>query len=209
MTPFIRHSGIAAPLPIANVDTDQIVPKQFLKTVERSGLKAGLFYDHRHDADGVPIPGFVLDRAPWTAASILIAGDNFGCGSSREHAPWALMDFGIRCVISSRIADIFYNNSINNGLLPITMTVETLDELMALAERGETLSVDLDECIVAHGNRAFPFSIDARVRARLLAGLDPIGEALAEAAAIASLEGRLASAMPWLSQRSEEDLHAA
>jgi 3-isopropylmalate dehydratase small subunit len=209
MKPFIRHCGIAAPLPLANVDTDQIVPKQFLKTVERRGLKAALFYDQRHAPDGTPIAGFVLDQAPWNEATILVAGDNFGCGSSREHAAWALADFGICCVISSRIADIFYNNSINNGLLPVTVPADLLAHLMGLAELGARLCVDLERRIIIHGEDAYPFVIDERVRARLLAGLDPIGEAQAEEAAIAAIEGRLAAATPWLPHPAEAEGHAA
>ena len=209
MKPFTRHCGIAAPLPIANVDTDQIVPKQFLKTVERKGLKSALFYDQRHAADGTPVPGFVLDRAPGTEATILVAGDNFGCGSSREHAAWALADFGICCVISSRIADIFYNNSINNGLLPITVPPDLLSDLMGLAEAGKTLCVDLEKRAIFHGGVAYSFTIDERVRTRLLTGLDPIGEALAEEAAIASIERRLATATPWLPHAAEADIHGS
>lgn len=209
MTPFIRHCGIAAPLPVSNIDTDQIVPKQFLKTVERRGLKAGLFYDQRHAADGSPLPGFVLDSAPWSEATILVAGDNFGCGSSREHAAWALTDFGIRCVISSRIADIFFNNSINNGLLPIAVPPELLARLMAIAEAGEALCVDLEACVITHGDDIFPFTIDDRIRTRLLMGLDPIGEALAQDAAIDAVERRLATMMPWLPHPAEDEPHAA
>jgi len=209
MTPFIRHCGIAAPLPVANVDTDQIVPKQFLKTVERRGLKSALFYDQRHAADGTPVPGFILDQAPWTEATILVAGDNFGCGSSREHAAWALADFGICCVISSRIADIFYNNSINNGLLPLTVAPDLLAHLMGLAEAGKTLCVDLEQRAIFHGNDAYSFTIDDRVRARLLAGLDPIGEALAEEDAIQTIERRLAATTPWLPHPAEVESHAA
>ncbi len=209
MKPFTRHCGIAAPLPLANVDTDQIVPKQFLKTVERKGLKAALFYDQRHAPDGTHVPGFVLDKAPWNEATILVAGDNFGCGSSREHAAWALADFGICCVISSRIADIFYNNSINNGLLPITVSTDLLAHLMGLAESGATLCVDLDRRTIFHGEEAYPFTIDERVRARLLAGLDPIGEAQAEEAAIAAIERRLAAVTPWLPHPPEAKVDAA
>jgi len=207
MKPFTRHCGIAAPLPIANVDTDQIVPKQFLKTIERKGLKSALFYDQRHAPDGTPVPGFVLDQAPWNEATILVAGDNFGCGSSREHAAWALADFGICCVISSRIADIFYNNSINNGLLPVTVPPGLLSDLMDLAQAGKTLCVDLEKRAISHGDVAHSFTIDERVRTRLLAGLDPIGEALAEETAIASIERRLAASTPWLPHAAEADIH--
>jgi 3-isopropylmalate/(R)-2-methylmalate dehydratase small subunit len=208
MTPFVRLTGIAAPLPVANVDTDQIVPKQFLKTVERRGLGAALFYDQRFDEQGRPIAGFVLDTPPWDKAVILIAGDNFGCGSSREHAPWALIDFGIRCVISTQIADIFFNNSVNNGLLPIAVPTDTLASLMAIAEAGGTLTIDLEALTIRHASELFPFTVDERVRARLLAGLDPIGETLAEADAAGTLETRLATLMPWLPQPTEETLDA-
>ncbi len=207
MTPFHRLSGIAAPFPAANVDTDQIVPKQFLKTVERSGLARALFYDHRFDEQGNRIPGFVLDTAPFDRAVILVAGDNFGCGSSREHAPWALLDFGIRCVISTSFADIFYNNCINNGLLPITLPAAAVNELMADAARAHEFTIDLQQCTVLSGGIVQPFDIDATIRERLLAGLDAIGETLTQIDAIDAIEGRLDAAMPWMRrQRHVEDM---
>lgn len=198
MTPFTRLSGIAAPLPIANVDTDQIVPKQFLKTVERTGLAKALFYDHRFDEEGNPVPGFVLDRPPYYQAVILVAGDNFGCGSSREHAPWALLDFGIGCVISTSFADIFYNNCINNGLLPITLGEADVKALLVDAENALHVSVDLERCTIESGGIVRIFHIDPAIRAKLLAGLDIIGETLTHANDIAAIEGRLERGMSWL-----------
>jgi 3-isopropylmalate/(R)-2-methylmalate dehydratase small subunit len=173
MQPFTRLDGKAAPLPIANVDTDQIIPKQFLKTVEREGLAKGLFYDLRFDEQGRPKPGFTLNRPEYAGAQVLIAGDNFGCGSSREHAPWALMDFGIRCVIAPSFADIFHGNCLNNGLLTVALPPEQVDELMDEA-RGE----------------------------KLLKGLDAIGETLMHAADIDVFEMKQALAKPWLEDRA-------
>ena len=200
MKPFTRHCGIAAPLPIANVDTDQIVPKQFLKTVERKGLKSALFYDQRHAADGTPVPGFVLDRAPWTEATILVAGDNFGCGSSREHAAWALADFGICCVISSRIADIFYNNSFKTGFLPIALKAEEVEALFQGARaEGYRLTVDLPaQTVSAAGGPSFRFDIDPFRKDCLVRGLDEIGLTLQQADAIRAYEARRRAEAPWL-----------
>lgn len=201
MQPFTTVSGIAAPMPVANIDTDQIVPKQFLKTISRQGLGAGLFYDHRFDADGNRIADFVLDRAPYDKATILVAGDNFGCGSSREHAPWALLDFGFRAMISTSFADIFTNNSINNGLLPVVLPERDVAVLMRAAQAGEAITVDLERRSVSVApDRIFPFEIDPSVRAKLLAGRDAIGESLQYAGKIADIEAKLASTMPWLPQ---------
>jgi 3-isopropylmalate dehydratase/3-isopropylmalate/(R)-2-methylmalate dehydratase small subunit len=200
MTPFTRLDARAAPLDIPNIDTDQIIPKQFLKTVEREGLARGLFYDMRFDADGRPKPGFVLDDPAFAGAAVLLAGDNFGCGSSREHAPWALLDQGIRCVIASGFADIFYNNCFQNGLLPIALPREQVRALMGEAKGGNHLfSVDLQaQTVTAPSGAVFAFEIDPARKEKLLKGLDAIGETLQSAGDITNFEARRALDQPWL-----------
>jgi 3-isopropylmalate dehydratase/3-isopropylmalate/(R)-2-methylmalate dehydratase small subunit len=200
MTPFTRLDARAAPLDVANVDTDQIIPKQFLKTVDREGLARGLFYDMRFDTEGRPRPGFVLDDAAFAGAGVLIAGDNFGCGSSREHAPWALLDFGIRCVISSGFADIFYNNCFQNGLLPIVLPRDQVRALMGEAKGGNhVFSIDLAaQTVTAPSGTVFSFEIDPGRKEKLLKGLDAIGETLQAAGDIATYEARRALDQPWL-----------
>ncbi len=205
MQKFTTLTAIAAPLSMVNVDTDRIIPKQFLKTIERSGLAKGLFYDLRHDVDGNAIDGFVLDRPPYTAAEILIAGDNFGCGSSREHAPWALLDFGIRCVIAPSIADIFHNNCIKNGVLPIVLPQDRIDALMADAQDVENpnLTIDLVAQQIRRPNGAvIDFEIDPFLRQCLLNGLDDIGLTMEKQDRIAAYEARRQQEHGWLSQRS-------
>ncbi|CAN5322771.1 3-isopropylmalate dehydratase small subunit [soil metagenome] len=199
MTPFIRLDGRAAPLPIANIDTDQIIPKQFLKTVEREGLAKGLFYDLRFDNDGAAKPDFVLHREAYKGANVLIAGDNFGCGSSREHAPWALLDFGLRCVIAPSFADIFYNNCFENGLLPIALPDADVRALSAEALGGNHLfSVDLEaQTVTAPSGHAVHFDIDPGRKEKLLKGLDAIGETLQHETDISSFEARRAHRQPW------------
>jgi len=198
--PFTRLDGRAAPLGLANVDTDQIIPKQFLKTVEREGLAKGLFYDFRFDEAGRERSDFVLNRPEYRAASILIAGDNFGCGSSREHAPWALMDFGITCVISSSFADIFHNNCLNNGLLPVVLKPQEVEALMEEAKGGNhVFTVDLEtQTVSAPSGAQFRFEIDPDRKHKLLEGLDAIGETLQHAPAIDVYEMKRALAQPWL-----------
>ena len=200
MKPFTRLDGRAAPLGLANVDTDQIIPKQFLKTVEREGLAKGLFYDFRFDEAGKEKSDFVLNRPEYRAASILIAGDNFGCGSSREHAPWALMDFGITCVISSSFADIFHNNCLNNGLLPVVLKPQEVEALMEEAKGGNhVFTVDLEtQTVSAPSGAQFRFEIDPDRKHKLLEGLDAIGETLQHAPAIDVYEMKRALAQPWL-----------
>ncbi len=200
MKPFTRLDGRAAPLGLANVDTDQIIPKQFLKTVEREGLAKGLFYDFRFDEAGKEKSDFVLNRPEYRAASILIAGDNFGCGSSREHAPWALMDFGITCVISSSFADIFHNNCLNNGLLPVVLKPQEVEALMEEAKGGNhVFTVDLEtQTVSAPSGARFRFEIDPDRKHKLLEGLDAIGETLQHAPAIDVYEMKRALAQPWL-----------
>jgi len=200
MDAFIRLDAKAAPLPLANIDTDQIIPKQFLKTVEREGLGRGLFYDFRFDEDGREKPDFVLNRPEYKGVGILVAGDNFGCGSSREHAPWALMDFGVRCVISTSFADIFYNNCFQNGLLPVVLKADEVQALMEEARGGNHVtSVDLEtQTVTAPSGRTFRFEIDANRKAKMLKGLDAIGETLQSVTAIDVFESKRALAQPWL-----------
>ena len=200
MDAFTRLDARIAPLPLANIDTDQIIPKQFLKTVDREGLAKGLFYDLRFDGDGKPRPDFVLNRPEYKGAGVLVAGDNFGCGSSREHAPWALMDFGIRCVVSTSFADIFYNNCFQNGLLPVVLPAEQVQALMDEAKGGNHLvTVDLEaQTLVSPSGQTFRFEIDPVRKAKMLKGLDSIGETLQAADAIDTYEMKRALAQPWL-----------
>ena len=200
MTPFTHLTAKAAPLDVANVDTDQIIPKQFLKTVEREGLGKGLFYDLRFDPEGNEKPGFVLNDPRYAGAGVLVAGDNFGCGSSREHAPWALLDFGIRCVISTGFADIFYNNCFQNGLLPIVLKAEEVRALMGEAKGGNhVFSVDLaSQTVSAPSGRIFHFDIEPGRKEKMLKGLDAIGETLQAASAIDTYEARRTLTQPWL-----------
>ncbi|GIL02608.1 MAG: 3-isopropylmalate dehydratase small subunit [Alphaproteobacteria bacterium] len=200
MEKFTTLTAVAAPMPIINVDTDMIIPKDYLKTIRRTGLGKGLFAEMRYRDDGSENPDFVLNKPAWRNARILVAGDNFGCGSSREHAPWALADFGIRCVISTSFADIFYNNCFKNGILPVKVSAEELDKLMDDASRGAnaTLTVDLDsQTIKGPDGGTIRFDIDADLKHRLLNGIDDIGETLAKAPAIAGYEQRLAERRPW------------
>jgi 3-isopropylmalate dehydratase small subunit len=199
MTPFTHLDGRAAALPIANLDTDQIIPKQFLKTVEREGLGKGLFYDLRFDEQGREKPDFVLNQPAFSGVNLLIAGDNFGCGSSREHAPWALLDFGIRCVIATSFADIFYNNCFENGLLPIALREDQVKALMDEAKGGNHLfTVDLEsQSVVAPSGARFAFEIDPSRKEKLLKGLDAVGESLQHAADIDVFERRRRLAQPW------------
>ena len=201
MDKFTTLSGTAAPFPMVNVDTDRIIPARFLKTIARSGLGKNLFQDLRYDADGSEIPDFVLNKPPYRNAKILIGGENFGCGSSREHAPWALMDFGIRCVIAPSFADIFANNSAKNGVLLVTLPKERVDELMRDAEKGENarFTVDLERQEITRPDGAtLRFEIDPFRKYCLLNGLDDIGLTLRKEDKIAAFERRRA-AQPWLS----------
>ena len=200
MQKFETLTGVAAPLPIINVDTDMIIPKQFLKTIKRTGLGKSLFYELRFTPQGEEIPDFVLNRPACRKAQILVAGDNFGCGSSREHAPWALLDFGIRSVISTSFADIFYNNCFKNGILPIKVSPEDLRKLMDDAERGAnaTLTIDLpNQEIRGPDGGVIKFDLDEFKRHCLLNGLDDIGLTMEKAPAIASYEQRAAESRPW------------
>jgi 3-isopropylmalate/(R)-2-methylmalate dehydratase small subunit len=201
MDKFDKLTAVAAPLPMINVDTDAIIPKQFLKTIKRTGLGQHLFSELRYDDAGKENPDFVLNKPAYRKAQILVAGDNFGCGSSREHAPWALLDFGIRCVISTGFADIFYNNCFQNGILPIKVTAEQLEKLMDDAARGAnaTLSVDLEaQEIRGPDGGVIRFEMDAYRKHCLLNGLDNIGLTLAKTAKIDSYEARAKGERPWL-----------
>ena len=200
MEKFTTLTGVAAPLPIVNVDTDMIIPKDYLKTIKRTGLGKGLFAEMRFNPDGSEIPDFVLNKPAYRNAKILVAGDNFGCGSSREHAPWALLDFGIRCVISTSFADIFHNNCFKNGILPIVVSQDDLNKLMDDAERGSnaTLTVDLEaQEIRGPDGGVVRFDIDAFKKHCLLNGLDDIGLTLAKSSKIDSYEAKLAENRPW------------
>ncbi|MEQ9814405.1 MAG: 3-isopropylmalate dehydratase small subunit [Azospirillaceae bacterium] len=199
MQPFTQLTAVAAPLPLVNVDTDMIIPKQFLKTIERTGLSRGLFYEMRFDEKGNKVD-FVLDQPAYRNAQILVAGENFGCGSSREHAPWALLDFGIRCVIAPSFADIFYNNCFKNGILPIALPQDEVDKLMDDASRGAnaTITVDLErQEIRGPDGGMISFEIDPFRKHCLLNGLDDIGLTLQKAAAIDTFEASQRETQPW------------
>ena len=200
MDKFETFSGIAAPMPLVNIDTDMIIPKQFLKTIKRSGLGVHAFDEMRYDDDGNEIPDFVLNQAAYREASILIAGDNFGCGSSREHAPWALSDFGIKVVVSTSFADIFFNNCFKNGMLPIVLPQEQVDMLMKDAEKGANARVEVnleDQTIISSDGDVIKFDIDPFRKHCLLNGLDDIGLTLEKAASIDSFEAKAGAARPW------------
>ena len=201
MQKFDKLTGVAAPLDILNIDTDMIIPKQFLKTIKRSGLGKNLFDEMRYARDGSELPGFVLNKAPYRQAEILVAGDNFGCGSSREHAPWALLDFGIRCVISTSFADIFYNNCFKNGILPIVVSADERDALLADAADIENpkLSIDLVSQTIRRPNGVtISFEVDAFRKKCLLDGLDDIGLTMEKSSAIDSFEAARSQSQPWL-----------
>ncbi len=201
MEKFDKLTGVAAPLPIINVDTDMIIPKDYLKTIKRTGLGEGLFAEMRFNEDGTENPDFVLNQPAYRKAEILVAGDNFGCGSSREHAPWALLDYGIRCVISTSFADIFYNNCFKNGILPIMVSEDELEKLLDDASRGAnaTLSVDLEtQEIKGPDGGTISFDIDEFKKHCLLNGLDDIGLTMEKIASIDSYEADLGDRRPWV-----------
>ena len=200
MEKFTKLTGIAAPMPLVNIDTDMIIPKQFLKTIQRSGLGKNLFDEMRFDREGNEVADFVLNQPAYRKAEILVAGDNFGCGSSREHAPWALLDFGIRCVISTSFADIFFNNCFKNGILPIVLPQEQVDVLMADARKGANArqTVDLEaQTVTTSDGQVFSFTVDAHRKHCLMNGLDDIGLTLEKASAIDSFEAKNATLRPW------------
>ncbi len=201
MDKFEKLTGIAAPMPLVNIDTDMIIPKQFLKTIKRSGLGVNLFDEMRYDRQGNEIADFVLNQPQYREAEILVAGDNFGCGSSREHAPWAIKDFGIRCVISTSFADIFYNNCFKNGILPIVLPEDAVEVLMKDAEKGSNarMTVDLEaQTVTSSDGETFTFEVDAFKKHCLLEGLDDIGLTLEKAASIESFETQAATSRPWV-----------
>ena len=201
MDKFTTLTGIAAPMPLVNIDTDMIIPKQFLKTIQRSGLGVNLFDEMRYDRDGNELPDFVLNQPAYRQAEIIVAGDNFGCGSSREHAPWALLDFGIRCVISTSFADIFFNNCFKNGILPVVMPQEAVDVLMEDARKGANarMTVDLEsQTVTTSDGVSFAFEVDPFRKHCLLNGLDDIGLTMEKAPVIESFETQMAQARPWV-----------
>ena len=201
MDKFTKLTGTAAPMPLVNIDTDMIIPKVFLKTIKRSGLGVNLFDEMRYDRQGNEIEDFVLNKPQYRDAQIIVAGDNFGCGSSREHAPWALLDFGIRCVISTSFADIFYNNCFKNGILPIVVSPEDHAKLMDDAERGAnaTLTVDLEtQTITGPDGGEVAFEVDAHKKHCLLNGLDDIGLTMEKAPSIDAFEAQHSAERPWV-----------
>ena len=198
MKKFISIKGIPAYLSIVNIDTDMIIPKQFLKTIKRTGLGKNLFFELRYDDKGNKIEDFILNQKPYDNSKILITGKNFGCGSSREHAPWALLDFGITCVISSSYADIFYNNCFKNGILPIILDDEKIKQLSEYAKRKEEISVDLNEEKIVYGNNEIKFQVDPFKKKCLLEGLDDIALSLEKSDKITSFEKNLKNNKPWI-----------
>ncbi len=200
MDKFTTLTGVAAPMPLVNIDTDMIIPKQFLKTIARTGLGKNLFDEMRYNLDGSEIPGFVLNQPAYRHAALIIAGDNFGCGSSREHAPWALLDFGIRCVIATSFADIFYNNCFKNGILPIVLPPEVVDILMADARKGANARQTVDlmaQTVTTSEGQVFGFEVDSHRKHCLINGLDDIGLTLEKVSAIDTFESRAAILRPW------------
>lgn len=200
MDRFTSLTGIAAPMPLVNIDTDMIIPKQFLKTIQRSGLGKNLFDEMRYTQDGAEIPDFVLNQPAYRKSQIIVAGDNFGCGSSREHAPWALLDFGIRCVIATSFADIFYNNCFKNGILPVALPQDAVDHLMSDAQKGENARITVDligQTVTASDGTTFAFEVDAFKKHCLINGLDDIGLTMEKAASIDAYEARAATTRPW------------
>ena len=198
MKKFISLKSIPAYLPIVNIDTDMIIPKQFLKTIKRTGLGKNLFHEMRYDNNGKVINDFVLNTKPFDRSKILIAGNNFGCGSSREHAPWALLDFGITCIISSSYADIFYNNCFKNGILPIILNEEKIKDLSEYAKRKEEIEVNLQEEKIIYGNNELNFKIDPFKKKCLIEGLDDIALSLEKSSHISDFEKKLKSSKPWI-----------
>tara|TARA_Y100001970_G_scaffold106382_1_gene133341 strand:- start:1527 stop:2126 length:600 start_codon:yes stop_codon:yes gene_type:complete len=198
MKKFNKLKGIPANLPMINVDTDMIIPKQFLKTIKRTGLGKSLFFEMRYNDKGEEIKDFILNKEPYNRSSILLAGKNFGCGSSREHAPWALLDFGIKCVISPSFADIFYNNCFKNGMLPIVLDEKKIEELIKYSERKENIEVNLQEQKVIYGNNQIKFAIDQFKKKCLLNGLDDIALSLEKSDKISSYEREIEKNKPWI-----------
>ena len=198
MEKFELLKGIAAPLPMMNVDTDMIIPKQFLKTIKRTGLGKSLFFEMRYDENGKEINEFVLNNKPYNNSSILLTGKNFGCGSSREHAPWALLDFGIKCIISPSFADIFYNNCFKNGILPIVLDEKKIEELTHYSDRKENIEINLEKQSILFGNKEVKFEIDPFKKDCLMNGLDDIAMSLEKSEKISSYENKLKKNKSWM-----------
>ena len=198
MEPFVTLNSIAAPLPMINVDTDMIIPKQFLKTIKRTGLGKSLFYEMRYDENGKRNDDFILNREPYNKSKILLAGKNFGCGSSREHAPWALLDFGIKCVISASFADIFYNNCFKNGILPIKIDDKIVIELAEYSNRKEEIEISLEKQEIKYGNKVANFELDPFKKKCLMEGLDDIALSMEKISSIDDYEKKLQSTKPWV-----------
>ena len=200
MEKFKNIKSIPAYLSLMNIDTDMIIPKQFLKTIKRTGLGKSLFYEMRYDEDGKKIKNFILNNEPYSKSKILLAGKNFGCGSSREHAPWALADFGIKCVISPSYADIFYNNCFNNGILPIIIDEKVIEELSEYSKRKEEVEIKLETQEILFGNKSIKFDLDPSKKKRLLEGLDDIGITLKDTSNIDLYEAKIKISRPWISK---------
>ena len=198
MKKFTSIKSIPAYLPIVNIDTDMIIPKQFLKTIKRTGLGKGLFFEMRYDQNGNLVEDFILNKSPYNKSEILIAGKNFGCGSSREHAPWALLDFGVKCIISSSYADIFYNNCFKNGILPIMITEDEIKEISDYSKRKEEIFVNLIDQKIVFGNKEIKFEIDEFKKRCLIEGLDDIALSLEKSEKIISFEKKIKSTKPWI-----------
>ena len=198
MNKFIKLKSIPAYLPIVNIDTDMIIPKQFLKTIKRTGLGKNLFFEMRYDQSGNLIEDFILNKNPYDNSKILITGKNFGCGSSREHAPWALLDFGITCVISSSYADIFHNNCFKNGILPITISDDEIKEISEYSKRKEEITVNLSDQKIVYGNKEIKFEIDQFKKKCLMEGLDDIALSLEKSEKIVAFEKKIKSTKPWV-----------
>tara|TARA_B100000965_G_scaffold301555_1_gene260116 strand:- start:112 stop:723 length:612 start_codon:yes stop_codon:yes gene_type:complete len=198
MKKFTSIKSIPAYLPIVNIDTDMIIPKQFLKTIKRTGLGEGLFFEMRYDQNGNLVEDFILNKSPYNKSEILIAGKNFGCGSSREHAPWALLDFGVKCIISSSYADIFYNNCFKNGILPIMIAEDQIKEISDYSKRKEEIFVNLIDQKIVFGNKEIKFEIDEFKKRCLIEGLDDIALSLEKSEKIFSFEKKIKSTKPWI-----------
>ena len=198
MKKFNKLKSIPAYIPIVNIDTDMIIPKQFLKTIKRTGLGKNLFFEMRYDDEGKEISDFVLNNEPYNKSKIILAGKNFGCGSSREHAPWALLDFGIKCVISSSFADIFYNNCFKNGILPIKIDNKVILELAEYSKRKEEIEINLDKQVIKYGNKVAKFEVDTFKKKCLMEGLDDIALSMAKISQIDNFEKKLIQEKPWL-----------
>ena len=198
MEKFKNLKSVPAYLSLMNIDTDMIIPKQFLKTIKRTGLGKSLFYEMRYDENGKLIKDFILNNNPYSKSKILIAGKNFGCGSSREHAPWALLDFGIKCIISASYADIFYNNCFNNGILPIKISENIIQELSEYSKRKEEVEINLENQEILYGNKSIKFDLDPAKKKRLQEGLDDIGMSIEKVSAIDEYEKKIKNIKPWI-----------